>query len=432
MKTTALLFATVLVLPTVAVAQTYAITGGKVHTVSDAGTLDDATVVIADGRVVAVGTDVAVPDGAEVIDATNKVVTPGFVPAYSHLGLVEIGLVDETVDSYQIADRFAAAVDVTDAFNPASTLIPIMRVEGITRALTAPTVSLWALARVPGARTSLIAGQGAWVDLSGTEDSVVQPRVAMFVELGETGAALTGGSRTTAMLEVREALIDARDYAEEEGADWLERDRALSRLDLQALGPVIDGSIPLVARVERASDIRAAMQLADEFDLKLVILGGAEAWMLADELAEAGVPVIFDPVRNLPDRFERLGSRLEAAALLNEAGVTIAFSSSDEHNDRNVRQTAGNAVAYGLPYDAALAALTRNPAYIYGVEEYGSLEPGAVADIVVWDGDPLEVTTYADAVFINGEKIPMESRQTKLRDRYLKLDRELPHAYTKP
>jgi len=255
----------------------------------------------------------------------------------------------------------------------------------------------------------------------------------MFVELGEAGAAVSGGSRSVAMLELREALTDARDYARRRNPGWLERSRALSRLDLEALGPLLDREIPLVAGVHRASDIRALLRLASEFGLDVVVLGGAEAWMLADELSAAHVAVILDPLQNLPTRFEQLGARLENAALLDAAGVTSAFSAPDAHNDRNSRQLAGNAVAYGLPRDSALAALTLGPMRIFGLDaDRGTLAPGSIADVVVWDGDPLEVTSFADAVFIAGEKIPMDSRQTKLRDRYLDLKRPLPPAYTKP
>jgi imidazolonepropionase-like amidohydrolase len=413
-------------------AASYAITGGTLETVSDAGTIPDGTLVIRDGRITALGTDVAIPDDAEVIDAAGKVVTPGLMPGYSSLGLAEIDLIDETVDDRQRSDRFAAAVDVTDAFNPASSLIPIARIEGITRAVIAPTLALGSHDG-GGGRISLIAGRAAVIDLSGTPGSVIRRRVGMFVELGEAGAAASGGSRSVAMLELREALTDARDYAKRRNEAWLERDRAPSRLDLEALGAVLTRKIPLVAHVHRASDIRALLRLASEFGLDVVVLGGAEAWMLADELSAANVPVILDPLQNLPASFERLGARLESAALLDAAGVTLAFSAPDPHNDRNIRQLAGNAVAYGLPRDSALAALTLGPVRIFGLEaDRGTLATGSVADVVVWDGDPLEVTSFADAVFIAGEKIPMESRQTKLRDRYLDLDRPLPPAYTKP
>jgi len=412
-------------------ADSYAITGARLETISGAGTIQGGTLVIKDGRILSVGTNVAIPADAEVIDAAGKVVTPGFTPGYSTLGLEEISLIDETVDDRHASDRFAAAVDVADAFNPASSLIPIARIEGITRAVIAPTVAAWGYDG--GGRISLIAGRGALIDLSGTPQSLIRRSVGLFAELGEAGAAVAGGSRSVAMLELREALTDARDYANRRNAGWLERDRALSRLDLEALGPLLKRELPLVAHVHRASDIRALLRLAGEFGLDVVVLGGAEAWMLAEELSAANVAVILDPLQNLPASFEQLGARLDNAALLDAAGVTLAFAAPTPHNDRNIRQLAGNAVAYGLPRDSALAALTLGPLRIFGLDANGgTLAAGSIADVVVWDGDPLEVTTFADAVFIAGEKIPMESRQTKLRDRYLDLKRPLPPAYTKP
>jgi imidazolonepropionase-like amidohydrolase len=178
--------------------------------------------------------------------------------------------------------------------------------------------------------------------------------------------------------------------------------------------------MPVVVSVNRASDIAATLKLAQHFGLRLVIEGGAEAWMVADQLAKAQVPVLLNPLQDLPDSFDTLGSTLENAARLNKAGVMIAFETNDSHNARNIKQAAGNAVAYGLPYTAALAAMTINPAKIYGIEsQVGRLVPGTDADVVIWSGDPLEVTSFADAVFIRGQQIPMVSRATQLRDRYM-------------
>ena len=204
----------------------------------------------------------------------------------------------------------------------------------------------------------------------------------------------------------------------------------MSRPDLEALLPVLDGRIPLVAHVHRASDIDAALDLADEFGLRLVVSGGAEAWLVAARLAAANVPVILNPLDNLPKQFESLGATLSNAARLHEAGVLIAFSTEESHNARNMKQLAGNAVANGLPYEAALAAITVNPARIFGLDKtMGSLAPGKDADIVIWDADPLELNAFATHVFIAGREIPMVSRSTLLRDRYLEQDESLPPAY---
>ena len=235
-----------------------------------------------------------------------------------------------------------------------------------------------------------------------------------------------------AILRLREALQDALDYANNRSSfDRGERrDYALSRLDLEALEPVVKGELPLVLTVDRASDIEAALRLAREYKLKLIIAGGREAWMVAGQLAAAKVPVLLDPLANLPESFEALGSTLESAARLQKAGVTVAFMTDDAHDVRNIKQSAGNAVSYGMSWEAALAALTIVPARIWGIaDHYGSLEPGKDADVVVWDGDPLELTSSPEHVFIRGTEMPQDTRQLRLRDRYKELSREVPPAY---
>ena len=334
------------------------------------------------------------------------------------------GTADDAVEDTEIS----AAFDVAPAINPRSTLIPISRIEGVTRALVAPSSpSAW-LSTPPG---HVIAGQGAVINLGNPTKAVDRARVAMFVTLGEHGADFGGGSRAGALAVLRAALEEAQAWraipptfkAGNAGH------YSINRPAREALAPVLAGDMPVVARVHRASDIRAALDLAEEFGLKLIVAGGDEAWMLADALANAQVPVILDPTSNLPADFERLAARSDAAAILHSAGVLIAFSDESNHNARNLKQLAGNAVAHGLPWDAALAAITRNPAQIYGMADaLGALMPGQAGDAVVWSGDPLEVTSFADVVIINGQVMPMRSRQTLLRDRYMKAG-PLPRAY---
>ncbi|MBW3568380.1 MAG: amidohydrolase family protein, partial [Proteobacteria bacterium] len=320
-------------------------------------------------------------------------------------------------------ERFTAAHSVADAVNPRSTLIPVSRIEGITRAVSRPY-----------AGKSIFAGRSALISLGSVDDFLLSRNTAMHVTLGEHGGELTGGSRGAALTKLREALEDARDFGNNRRAfETAGRyEYSLSRPDLEALQPALKGELPVVVEVERASDIEAVLRMANEFKLRVVILGGSEAWMVADKLARANVPVILDPLQNLPSSFEQIGSTLKNAAALHSAGVTISFTSGGSHNARNLKQGAGNAVAHGLPWTAALEALTVNPAKIFGVSNYGRLAAGQDADVVVWDGDPLETTTFADHVFIQGRKIPMESRQTKLRDRYLELNEVRPQAYDKP
>jgi imidazolonepropionase-like amidohydrolase len=401
-----------------------AITGAKVYTLGRAGTLDDATVVLENGRIRAVGKGIAIPAGARTIDARGKVVTPGLFDSFTQIGLVEVNAVPGTRDGSEQSDHITAAFDVADALNPRSVLLPVNRIEGLTRAVVAPT---------PG--KSLIAGRGAVIHLGVGPDLLVRSPVAMFAVLGEEGARLAGGSRAGAILLLRQALDDALDYAAHKAA-WERAERrpyALSHLDLEALVPVARGELPLVVTVDRASDIEAALRLAKERRLKLILASADEAWRVADQIAAAKVPVLLNPLDDLPTSFEKLGATLENAARLHRAGVTFAFMSGDSHNARNLRQGAGNAVAYGLPWDEALKAMTVNPARIWHLDDrLGSLEPGKEADLVIWDGDPLEVTTGAVQVFIRGVEIPMKSRQTELRDRYKNLGGPLPPAYDKP
>ncbi|HEX9944039.1 MAG TPA: amidohydrolase family protein [Thermoanaerobaculia bacterium] len=410
-----------------AAAETVVITGATIHTLGPQGTIRNGTLVIENGKIRAVtaaGPIVPVPAGARRIDARGKVVTPGLFDSGSQLGLVEVSAVEGTQDASVQDDRITAAFDVADAINPRSALIPVNRIEGLTRIVAVPD---------PG--KSLIAGQGAVMHLGGTKDYLVRRPAAMFAVLGETGARLAGGSRAAAMLRLREALQDARDYAANRKAfeQGDRREYALSRLDLEALGPVVKGELPLVVAVSSASDIESALRLAKELKLKLILAGAAEGWRVARQIAEAKVPVLVSPLDNLPGSFAALGATLENPARLYKAGVTIAFMTGDAHNARNIKQAAGNAVAYGMPWDAALAAMTSVPARIWGIaDRYGTLEPGKDADVVIWNGDPLELTTFPDAVFIRGVEMPMTSRQTELRDRYKDLTGPLPPAYKKP
>lgn len=392
-------------------ASTIALTHARIHTVSS-GVLEDATLVIRNDAIEALGKDVVVPDGAQVIDAKGAVITPGLFDAYTQLGLDEITGVDEANDSGSNNPRYSAALDVVDGLNPRSMLIPINRIEGITSAMSAP---------ISGAEGPLFAGRGAVISLGTLDAFVTKPQAAMFVSLGEAGAARVKGGRPALLLALREALEEAKELG---SSSPVQRPAQLGLLDARALKAVLDGSMPLVADVNRAADIRVLLQLAEEYGIKLVLHGAAEAHLVAAELAAHKVPVILDPTLDLPARFESLASRPDAAAILFKAGVRLAFSGDEpaagSHNSRNIRQLAGNAVAHGLPWDAALAAITANPALIYGVDStLGTLEVGKKASFVVWDGDPLEVTTSALQVYAAGHALPMVSRQTLLRDRYL-------------
>ena len=427
-RVTTLVLALLLAVP--AIAETTAIVGGTVHTVGPQGTIENATILIVDGRIRAVGSGVQVPDGATRIDASGKIVTPGLFSPVGRLGLVEVGNSAGPVDSTQAGDQFTAGFDVADAYNRRSTLVPVQRIEGVTRAVIAPT---------PGSPDEMgnmghvLSGLAAIVNL-GDDDVLDKRSAAMVVTLGEDGSHFAAGSRSNAWLVLRNALDEAVDYRDHKGdfERGLRRAYLHSIADLEALQAVIAGDVPMLVNVDRASDIEVLIALTREYRLRAIITGGSEAWMLADELAAANIPVILAVTANLPGNFDRINSRRGAATILDAAGVVYALadSSSLNHNARNITQSAGNAVADGLDWDAALRAITLAPAEMYGVaDRVGSIETGKAADLVIWPADPLELTTYAEQVFINGVAIPMESRQTLLRDRYLDTTSGTPPAY---
>jgi imidazolonepropionase-like amidohydrolase len=401
-----------------AAAQTIAITGGTVYPVTGAP-IPNGTVLIQSGRIVAVGAGVAVPAGARRIDATGKWVTPGLFESNTNLGLTEVGQVDATNDfrldqGQQGGDQVAAAFNVADGINPRSMVIPVTRIAGVTTAVSRPS-------------GGLIAGQAVALDLLGNrmEDMLIASPLAMFASIAENSRAAGNGARGGQSMRLREVLEDARAWARnrdafERGAT---RDFSVSRLDLAALQPVLAGRQALVVEAHRASDIQTALRIAQEYGLKLVIDGGTEAWMVADDLARARVPVLVKVLNNLPNSFEALGATYENAARLRRAGVQVAITSGETFKAYNIRQEAGNAVAYGLPWEEAFRAVTLYPAQIWGVaDRYGSLEAGKVANVVVWSGDPLELLTRVEHVIIRGREVPLVSRETELRDRYRTLD----------
>jgi len=399
-------------------AQDLAILNGKVHPVSGPP-VEGATVVVRDGRIATVGIDVEVPEGVPRIDASGGVVTPGLFDPHSQIGVVEVDLEASTRDDRMAdaEDPVTAAFTPVDGLNPRSTLIPYVRLGGLTTVATGPPRS-----------GGLVTGTVSVVDLSGEtiEEMVSRRTAAIVAAYGESGASVAGGSRGAAALRLREVLEDARFWRDNRAAFDAGRSRELaeSRLDLEALQPVLTGEIPLVVRAERASDIETVLEIAGEYGIRPVILGGAEAWMVADRLAAEDVPVILKPLTSTPEEFERLGARFDNAARLHEAGVSIAFTTFENHRADEITQEAGNAVRFGLPWDAALEAITRTPARIYGVDdEYGSIEPGNVANLVVWPGDPLELSSYPTAVVIRGRKVPEWSRQRELLERYRTIDR---------
>jgi imidazolonepropionase-like amidohydrolase len=401
-----------------------AIVGGNVWTGTSQGTIPSGIVVIDKGRVVSVSkAGSPVPLEATVIDATGKWVSPGFISAFSRTGIVEVDAEDATDDTSASSSDYSVALDAADGFNPDSTAVAVTRVEGVTRIVVAPEAS-----------SNLFAGQGFVADTSGGVDTEISRKAFLLISLGDHGAALAGGSRPAAWAQFRAALDDAGAYPARyfTGNDGT----ALGRADAEALGPAARGEQLILIEAHKASDLNAIMDFAAANPgLKIAIVGADEGWRVAPRLARSGIPVIVDAFSNLPASFEQLGATAENASRMMDAGVTIAIShlGDSSHQARLAVQVAGNAVANGMSHDDAMKALTTAPAEIFGLQGLGVIGPGARADIVVWDGDPLEITSNPDVVMIDGDVQSLTTRQTELRDRYLNLDeRTRPLAYVKP
>ena len=374
------------------------------------GLLIKTNLYIDNGKIAAIGAQS--PATADIeIQGLGKSITAGLFNSSTQLGTVEVSAIEQTVDFYSENETVTASLRIADVFNPRSTLIPHNRVHGLTHSLL-----------IPESGTHLFAGQVALVQL-GNQPKVIHPSLAVALDFTERGISLMGGSRAAALVQLRQALDDAKDFSRNRKAALAgdHRDYVLSYADLAALEPVVNGTKPLLVRTNRASDISVILKLAKNFQLQLILSSALEGWMVADEIANAQVPVIIDPIHNLPNSYESLGARLDNAKLLADAGVKLLFTGMDWHNTHNaylVRQSAGNAVANGLNKSVAIAAMTTNPAQLFNAPVTGNIAIGDIADLVLWGGDPLELTSEAELVMIEGEIIPMKSRSLQLRDRY--------------
>ncbi len=442
-------------------AQDFAITNATVALGDGSEPIPGGTVVVRGGRIAAAGAGVAVPAGVQSIDGQGRWVTPGLFSALTDLGLWDVEAVGESNDTASNSSPFGAALDVSPAINPASQHIQISRAGGVTRA---------SVTGQPGG--SIFAGQGALIDLGADNDAVQRRRAFQYVVLGENGGRIAGGSRVAAHALFRNALREALSFGDEgEGAPLTantreaeielgddipldprlvdnERSRGqdvlLTRFDAAALVPVVSGRQPLYVGVDRASDILSVLALREEFpNLRLVLVGAAEGWLVAQEIAASGVPVITEPLVDLPSRFEQLGATQSNMGRMVDAGVKVAIGGfSGDNQPRYAPQQAGNLVALGrvpgasgLTWGEALAAITSIPAEISGMAGAngalaGVLAPGALGDVVIWDGDPLELGSTPVQVFIDGIDQPLQNHQTRLRERYrTPQEGALPKAY---
>ncbi len=415
-----------------ALAGTTAIVGGTVAIGDGSPPIQGGTVVFRDERVVAAGAHITVPPDAKVIDAHGKWVAAGMIAGFSNLGLLDVDAVSESNDTRAPKSAFSAAIDIAPAINPDSAVVSLERAGGVTRAIVSPSAS-----------GSIFAGQGAVIDLGVDSPPVTRARAFQYVELGEEGGKEAGGSRPAAYADLREAFHEAQEYRHSPqtfGAG--ERDSLIKRPDAAALVSVLDGKTPLLAHVERASDIVSALSLKKDYPgLDLVLVGAAEGWRVAPRIAAAQVPVIAAGLIDLPEAFERLAATESNVGRLDAAGVVVAISTlnmTEPPQQRRLNQQAGNLVGIagmpgmtGLDWGRAFATITSRPAQALGMDgQIGSLRPGRQADIVIWDGDPLELASAPVAIFIDGRPQPTTSRQTQLRRRYMNpAPGDLPKAY---
>ena len=413
---------------TPAVAETIAITGGRVVVGDGTAPIDGGTVIIRDGNVIAAGASVAVPADARRIDAKGKWVTPGVFAGFTRLGLSEVDAVKGTNDKSGGKSGFSAAIDVAPAIDPFRSPFAVNRAAGVTRAVVAPE-----------AAESIFAGQGAIADLGADSNPVTRARAFQFAEFGEDGSALSGGSRAGTHLHFRAMLREAQDYAAGRGNF---DDELLKAEDAKALLNVLRGETRLLIHVEGANDMLRLIELKRDFpSVKMVFVGASEGWRIAPQLVEARIPVIASALNDLPATFEMLGATQSNIGRMKDAGVQVAIgmiNDRDSHQLRYTTQYAGNIVslqfvpgATGLTWDEAFAAISSVPADIMGVgDRFGSLKAGKAADVVIWDGDPLELSSAATTVFIDGVEQPLTNRQYRLRDRYARpTEGDLPKAY---
>ena len=352
--------------------------------------------------------------GDFVIDATGKILTPGMIATDTEIGIVEIGALSVTRDDS--SKMYKIGFSIYDAFNPNSTLIPWNRSNGITSTLTLPQNT-----------SSPIGGLGSYfvldskLQISGTKDMVM---------IGRVGGS-SSRSRAEHFAQIEDLLILAKSLTKNDMDsdlelsdlidDWSVSDAMnLHPRDLRALYNLVNNDLPLIMKSHRASDLLKLIELKDKYNLNMIIMGAQEAGLIAEEIAESKIPLIINPINNIPGSFDELASNINMAKRLEDAGVELMFNAPRDHNYHLIRQGAGVAVANGMSYAGALKALTSTPANVFGINGRGVIEAGKVADLIIWDADPLEPSSMPDYVFINGKNIDLTTRSSRLRDRYTK------------
>ena len=360
--------------------------------------------------------------GDVVVDASNKIITPGVIAPDTQIGILEIGAISETRDGD--SDIYSMGFSVYDAINPNSTLIPWNRSNGVASAITLPDFN-W----------DPLSGMASFLLLDGSLRVNGMPDVALTGEIG----ALSSGSRAESLILLRDLLefasiLDEKDMASSKKISEAIEDFEIAELmDLQprdviALYNLLNNNLPLIIKTNRASDILKLIDIKKLYGLNLVLMSAQEATLVADEIAANNIPVIVNPFDNIPDSFDELASNIRIASSLEKAGIKIMFSESRTHNYHLIRQGAGNAVANGMSYTGAIMALTSNVAESFNIPERGRLQQGMKADLVIWEGDPLEPSTFPSKVYINGNDMDLSTRSSRLTERYID-KRDLPNTY---